>query len=115
MFSVHMVQKNALQYKLKTKGVSKMKKLLIGILVLLMLFGVSSAMSKKMHHSDMHQHPQMVEETDQSNLATCPVMGTTFPKDKAYEVVEYKGEKYYMCCAGCGPAFKKDPEKYIKK
>lgn len=25
---------------------------------------------------------------------------------------DYKGNRYYFCCAGCKPAFDKDPEKY---
>lgn len=27
---------------------------------------------------------------------------------------DYKGKRYYFCCAGCVPAFKKDPAKYAK-
>jgi YHS domain-containing protein len=27
---------------------------------------------------------------------------------------DYKGKRYYFCCAGCAPAFKKDPAKYVK-
>ncbi len=44
----------------------------------------------------------------------CPVMGTKITKDKAYDMMEYKGKPYYFCCAGCKPAFEKNPEKYIK-
>ena len=45
---------------------------------------------------------------------TCPVMGTTFPKSKAFAVKEYKGKKYYLCCAHCVSEFDKDPAKYAK-
>jgi YHS domain-containing protein len=49
---------------------------------------------------------------------TCAVM----PKDKVNikEATEkkmfadYKGRRYFFCCAGCPGAFKKDPEKYAK-
>jgi YHS domain-containing protein len=27
---------------------------------------------------------------------------------------DYKGNRYFFCCAGCAPEFKKDPEKYAK-
>ena len=44
----------------------------------------------------------------------CPVMGTKMKKEKAYESIEYEGEKYYFCCKGCREMFLKDPAKYIK-
>lgn len=25
---------------------------------------------------------------------------------------DYEGQRYYFCCAGCGPAFDADPAKY---
>jgi YHS domain-containing protein len=43
---------------------------------------------------------------------TCPVMGGTI--NKKYHV-DYKGKRIYVCCPGCIPELKKDPEKYIKK
>lgn len=27
---------------------------------------------------------------------------------------DYKGRRYFFCCGGCAPAFKKDPAKYAK-
>jgi len=33
---------------------------------------------------------------------------------KAKLFADYKGKRYYFCCAGCLPAFKKDPAKYAK-
>ncbi len=33
-------------------------------------------------------------------------------KDKMY--ADYKGRRYYFCCAGCPDAFKKNPTKYAK-
>lgn len=27
---------------------------------------------------------------------------------------DYKGNRYYFCCAGCEPEFKKNPAKYAK-
>jgi len=31
---------------------------------------------------------------------------------KAKLFSDYKGNRYYFCCAGCKPAFDKDPAKY---
>ena len=28
---------------------------------------------------------------------------------------DYKGRRYFFCCAGCPPAFKANPAKYAKK
>ncbi|MFZ4506943.1 MAG: YHS domain-containing protein [Fimbriimonas sp.] len=33
-------------------------------------------------------------------------------KDKMFS--DYKGRRYFFCCAGCPEAFKKDPAKYAK-
>lgn len=45
---------------------------------------------------------------------TCPVMGGEIAKDTPY-TAEYKGKKVGFCCAGCVPAFKKNPDKYMKE
>lgn len=48
----------------------------------------------------------------------CPVMTSNWVniadalKKKMY--TDYKGRRYFFCCASCPPAFKKDPEKYAK-
>ncbi|MCC7433284.1 MAG: YHS domain-containing protein [Methanoregulaceae archaeon] len=33
-------------------------------------------------------------------------------KEKMF--ADYKGRRYFFCCAGCKPAFSKDPAKYAK-
>ncbi|GAA2446367.1 YHS domain-containing protein [Agromyces soli] len=47
---------------------------------------------------------------------TCPVMVGSPVSKAAAEAVglfrDYEGERYYFCCAGCGPAFDADPAKY---
>lgn len=49
-------------------------------------------------------------------MTTCPVMiGNPVNKNAAEAVGLYRdheGERYYFCCAGCGPAFDSDPAKY---
>lgn len=52
------------------------------------------------------------------DVTTCPVMAGT-PVVKAVAEAaglfrDYNGERYYFCCAGCGPAFDADPERYVK-
>ncbi|MHC9044560.1 hypothetical protein ACYX8G_08260 [Microbacterium saperdae] len=50
------------------------------------------------------------------DLTTCPVMVGTPVSKKAAEAVglfrDHEGERYYFCCAGCGPAFDSDPATY---
>jgi YHS domain-containing protein len=53
---------------------------------------------------------------DTNKQAICPVMKSPIDKKVAEEkglMREYNGEKYYLCCAGCGPLFDKDPTKYV--
>lgn len=54
------------------------------------------------------------ESSDGEETAVCPVMGTKVKKSEAYAVKEYKGKKYYLCCAHCVKEFDKNPEKYAK-
>lgn len=50
------------------------------------------------------------------DMTTCPVMvGSAVSKTAAVAAGlyrDYEGERYYFCCAGCGPAFDADPAKY---
>jgi len=41
-----------------------------------------------------------------------PVDVAKATKDKMYS--DYKGRRYYFCCAGCPDAFKKNPAKFAK-
>lgn len=40
------------------------------------------------------------------------VVIATATKQKMF--VDYKGRRYFFCCGGCVPKFKKDPAKYAK-
>ena len=42
----------------------------------------------------------------------CPVMGGKISKDVH---TDFQGQRVYFCCAGCIGAFKKAPERYLKK
>ncbi|MGC5077781.1 hypothetical protein [Agrococcus sp. DT81.2] len=49
-------------------------------------------------------------------VAECPVMaGSSVVKAEAEAaglVREFDGNRYYLCCAACGPLFDADPRKY---
>jgi YHS domain-containing protein len=44
-----------------------------------------------------------------------PVCKRKMNRNKAYVMIEYKGEKYYLCCPLCQSEFEKYPEKYISQ
>jgi YHS domain-containing protein len=41
-----------------------------------------------------------------------PVVVAKATKDGLF--ADYKGRRYFFCCAGCKPKFEKDPAKYAK-
>ncbi|WP_282856893.1 YHS domain-containing protein [Pseudoclavibacter helvolus] len=53
---------------------------------------------------------------DTDDMTTCPVMvGNPVSKKNAEAAGlfrDFEGERYYFCCAGCGPAFDSAPSKY---
>lgn len=55
-------------------------------------------------------------EQGENAVASCPVMaGTPVVKAEAEAkglFRDYDGERFWFCCAGCGPAFDADPAKY---
>ena len=42
-----------------------------------------------------------------------PVCGMDVTPETSAGKVEYKGQTYYFCGAGCRRSFEKDPEKYL--
>ncbi|UNK70852.1 YHS domain-containing protein [Microbacterium sp. H1-D42] len=50
------------------------------------------------------------------DMTTCPVMVGSPVNKKVAEAAglfrDHDGQRYYFCCAGCGPAFDSDPAKY---
>ena len=44
-----------------------------------------------------------------------PVCRRKMNRNKAYVTIEYRGEKYLLCCPLCQAEFEKDREKYIKQ
>lgn len=45
--------------------------------------------------------------------AICPVMPGERVKEKFF--VDYNGQRIYLCCRNCVIAFRKKPEKYMKR
>ncbi|MHC5040411.1 MAG: hypothetical protein ACYTHM_24130 [Planctomycetota bacterium] len=72
--------------------------------------------SETSHDPKSHGQPAKagasVAEADLKDQETCPVMGGAIDRNV---YVDHEGMRVYFCCAGCGPEFKKDPEKYLKK
>lgn len=54
--------------------------------------------------------------TQADDVTECPVMvGTAVIKAQAEEAGyyrDYQGQRYWMCCASCGPLFDADPDRY---
>ena len=53
---------------------------------------------------------------EQDDVAECPVMTGT-PVNKAQAEAaglyrDYSGQRYWFCCAGCGPIWDADPDEY---
>lgn len=46
--------------------------------------------------------------------AVDPVCGMKVDKETVEHKMDYKGETYYFCAAGCKEAFEEEPEKYLK-
>jgi YHS domain-containing protein len=64
-------------------------------------------------HGAGHHHDAAVVD---SETAECLVMRGSYVNKADAEaaglVREYEGQKYYLCCAACGPLFDAAPEKY---
>ncbi|NIR52573.1 YHS domain-containing protein [candidate division KSB1 bacterium] len=42
-----------------------------------------------------------------------PVCGRKMNRNKAYAIVEHRGQEYLLCCPLCQSEFEKDPDKYL--
>lgn len=55
-------------------------------------------------------------EPEVPEVTACPVMaGTPIVKADAEAAGlyrDYQGQRYWFCCAGCGPRFDADPDRY---
>jgi len=68
------------------------------------------------HHAAAPEGRNLLAGTATDQIAECPVMkGSTVVKataEAAGLVRDYDGNRYWLCCAGCGPAFDADPARY---
>jgi Cu2+-exporting ATPase len=67
------------------------------------------------HHDHDHTSPHAVTARDE-DLAVCPVMPSNVVVKQEAEAAgfyrDYEGERYWLCCGGCGPRFDADPDRY---
>ena len=58
----------------------------------------------------------LTAQTPAADMAECPVMaGTPVVKADAVAAGLYRvhnGQRYWFCCAACGPLFDADPDRY---
>lgn len=63
-----------------------------------------------------HGRENLIATGASDDMTTCPVMVGSPVSKAAAEAVglyrDYEGERYYFCCAGCGPAFDSDPARF---
>lgn len=76
--------------------------------------GVSSDADKPVQETPENMGETVAFKNEKGELV-CPVQGDVIPsEDKAAGFQDFKGKRYYFCCAGCPEAFAADPEKYAK-
>ena len=63
-------------------------------------------------YSQDDQDKKEVSADGQPYQTVCPA---TDGKIKKESFLDYQGKRIYVCCAGCFPRVKEDPEKYLKK
>ena len=73
------------------------------------VLGSAKSLVKKIENKKIEQKKVAAKKIEQK---VCPVMGGKINPKLYYA---YKGKKIYVCCAGCIPVIKKNPEKYLKK
>lgn len=66
-----------------------------------------------------HDHDHMshaATKAPEKDLAVCPVMPTNVvvkaDSEEAGFFRDFEGQRYWLCCAGCGPRFDADPAKF---
>ncbi|MEV6924778.1 YHS domain-containing protein [Dactylosporangium sp. NPDC051485] len=60
--------------------------------------------------------PAATPSASSQDSATCPVMAGNLVVKSVAEAAglfrDYEGNRYWFCCAGCGPLFDADPKRY---
>ncbi len=101
--------------------ISKMKVVLVAMIVVFGVNGISFAMSccddagsKNDSGQAYAQDAGKVSKAIDVGNKVCPVRGEKID-ESSKATYEYKGKIYNFCCPMCIPEFKKDPEKYSAK
>jgi len=67
------------------------------------------------HDHDHTSHAAL--SAPEHDLAVCPVMPQNVVVKQDAEAAgfyrDYEGKRYWLCCAGCGPRFDADPERFV--
>ena len=98
--------------------ISKMKIILVAVIVIFGLNGISFAMSGCDMGSKNDSGQASVQDAGKVSKAVdvgnevCPISDDKVDGKTTYE---YKGKIYNFCCPMCIPEFKKNPGKYIAK
>lgn len=74
--------------------------------------GVRFMFAKADNKAKFDADPKKYGALPEKEALFCPVGKEAVPSyGKASGYVDHEGVRYYLCCAGCGPAMKKDPAK----
>jgi Cu2+-exporting ATPase len=73
-------------------------------------------MEGEMPHDHDHTSAAALSAPEE-DLAVCPVMPRNVVVKEDAEAAgfyrDYNGQRYWLCCAGCGPRFDADPERFV--
>jgi YHS domain-containing protein len=100
-----MKEEDSLRHVSRGEGGTRMKRVLLCAGAALVLASAGLAVEKD-------------KKAAAKTEAYCPIMTKNKVKikdaTKKKMFADYKGRRYFFCCAGCPDAFKKDPAKYAK-
>jgi Cu2+-exporting ATPase len=69
-----------------------------------------------MQHDHDHTSPAALTAPE-ADLSVCPVMPSNVVVKSEAEAAgyfrDYEGERYWLCCGGCGPRFDADPQRFV--
>jgi YHS domain-containing protein len=73
----------------------------------------NSLLANEGHHEGMKGMKHDSKTAIVKQQTNCPVMTQNKINKKLY--VDAKGKRIYVCCKGCLPMIKRNPEKYLKQ